>query len=67
IFCTGLRHLDGWLIKAFNERFSTDILKSKNTEISSLIDDKLLVMNDGQISATKKGLLLSNYIYRELI
>ena len=58
----GLRLMQGINIEEINRRFDVDLLKEYNWEIEDNIEKGLLVLENGQLSLTRRGYFISNSV-----
>lgn len=64
----GLRLHDGIDLKAFKQRFNTNLLNFLNKDkIEYLLNENLLTLSPSKIYLTNKGKLLINYILQQII
>lgn len=63
----GLRMMAGISIYEFKERFSRDIYDIYGNILEKLEKEKLILINQGQIMLTDKGIDVSNYVMSEFI
>ncbi|XMB87326.1 radical SAM family heme chaperone HemW [Mycoplasmatota bacterium WC44] len=62
----GFRLLDGISIDKFNDLYNTDIFKEFE-ELNKLANDELIIIENGIIKLTKRGLFLNNEVLVRLI
>ena len=67
ILITGLRTVAGWKRSEFRERTGFDYLELREDKIQDCIKSGLLCDANDRLKLTKRGLLLADYVERELI
>jgi oxygen-independent coproporphyrinogen III oxidase len=63
----GLRMRSGINLAQFKKTFRIDLLTKVATELERLMNQELLVIRDGNIWLTDKGVLVSNYVITSLL
>jgi oxygen-independent coproporphyrinogen-3 oxidase len=63
----GLRLKEGISLEKFKAKYEVDILLEKSNQITNLIDNELLELEDGRLFLSTKGVLVSNLVIGELI
>ena len=64
---TNLRKIEGFSLSLFKEEFGFDFLLRKKKEIEKLQRQKLLIVKNDYMKASKEGIILLDIILRELI
>jgi oxygen-independent coproporphyrinogen-3 oxidase len=67
ILITGLRRVDGWSTAAFAATTGYDLMTLRGAALNELATDGLLTVDSHGVRPTRRGLLLANYIARELL
>lgn len=63
----GLRKIDGVDCSLFETKFNEDIFLVFDKEIEKLIREELIVIEDGRIKLSKKGIDLANLVWEEFV
>jgi oxygen-independent coproporphyrinogen-3 oxidase len=63
----GLRKMDGVVIDEINARYECDLVGTYGKEIDDLVDNGLLLMREGTIRLSSKGLLLGNEVFSRFV
>ena len=63
----GLRKIKGISIEGFEKVFSDSLDKCYGDNIKRMQEKKLLMMEDGFLKLTKKGIDVSNYVFAEIL
>lgn len=63
----GLRKINGVNINEFRKKFEITPLTKYNKELTKLVQDDLIIINENNIRLSKKGLDLANIVWGEFI
>ena len=63
----GLRKIEGVSIQNFKNKFNENPIFTFKNELSKLVEEKLLIIDDDKIKLTNKGLDLANIVWEEFI
>lgn len=63
----GLRMMQGVSVEAFQNYFEKNIMEVYGDTIQKLIDEELLVLENGYLALTEHGIDISNYVMSEFI
>lgn len=63
----GLRKIQGIAVKEFEIVFGNSLEECYGEGIRRMCDEKLLMMEDGFLKLTKKGIDISNYVFAEIL
>ncbi len=62
-----LRLAEGVDIHEFNSRFSSDLIKKYEWQITHLGKNNLIELSEGHIRLTEKGMDISNYVFEKFM
>lgn len=62
-----LRKIDGMSLKEFNNKFKIDFLEKYKGKVDMLVNEKLLVLQKGNLKLTDRGLEVANIVWEEFI
>lgn len=63
----GLRKMEGVSIQEFEETFGKTLEECYGENIHRLQNEKLLILEEGYLKLTKKGIDISNYVFAEIL
>lgn len=63
----GLRKLDGIYLKEFNNKFNIDFFVEFKTEYNKLYSEGLILMENGYLKLSNKGIDLANLVWEEFV
>ncbi len=66
ILATGLRHVDGWTRSSFQEHAGFDYLQLRGETLRNLAKQGIVVLDEDTLRLTRDGMLLADYVAREL-